>query len=68
MRVGLSSCARRPTQAAALAQAEPLVREAAAAGAQLIATPEGTNILQRNRAALFEAIQPAGGATRPSSA
>jgi predicted amidohydrolase len=46
------------TQAAALAQAEPLVRQAAADGAQLIATPEGTNILQRERARLFEAVRP----------
>ena len=46
------------TQAAALAQAEPLVRQAAAEGAQLIATPEGTNILQRERAKLFEAVTP----------
>jgi predicted amidohydrolase len=46
------------TQAAALAQAAPLVRQAAAAGAQLIATPEGTNILQRERAKLFEAVRP----------
>ncbi len=46
------------TQAAALAHATPLVREAAAAGAQLIATPEGTNILQRDKARLFEAVRP----------
>ena len=46
------------TQAAALAQAAPLVRQAAAEGAQLIATPEGANILQRDRAKLFEAVRP----------
>ena len=46
------------SQAAALAQAEPLVREAARAGARLIATPEGTNILQRDRKLLFEAVRP----------
>ena len=46
------------SQAAALAQAEPLVRAAARAGAQLIATPEGTNILQRDRKLLFEAVRP----------
>lgn len=46
------------TQAGALAQAEPLVREAARAGAQLIATPEATNILQRDRKQLFEAVRP----------
>jgi len=43
-------------QAAALAQAEPLVRQAADAGAQLICTPEGTNILQRDRAKLFDKL------------
>ena len=37
---------------AALAQAAPLIRQAAAGGARLIATPEGTNLLQRDRAAL----------------
>ena len=46
------------SQDAALAQAEPLVRRAAAAGAQFIATPEGTNILQRDKARLFEAVRP----------
>ena len=46
------------TQAAALAQAAPLVRQAAAEGAQFIATPEGTNILQRDKAKLFEAVRP----------
>ena len=46
------------SQAAALAQVAPLVREAAAGGARLIATPEGTNILQRNKARLFEALTP----------
>ncbi len=42
-------------QAAALAQAAPLVRQAAEAGARLIATPEATNILQRDRKQLFAA-------------
>jgi len=46
------------TQAAALEQAAPLVRQAASEGAQLIATPEGTNILQRERAKLFDAVRP----------
>ena len=46
------------TQAAALAQAEPLVRQAASAGAGLIATPEATNILQRDRSKLFDAVRP----------
>jgi predicted amidohydrolase len=56
LKVGLIQMRTPAAQAAALAQAEPLVREAAAKGATLIATPEGTNILQRNRAALFEQI------------
>jgi deaminated glutathione amidase len=45
-------------QAEALRQAAPLVREAASRGAQLILTPEASNILQRNRARLFEALAP----------
>ena len=50
---------RTPTlQAAALAQAEPLIRQAAGNGAQLVMTPEGTNLLQKNRAAMFEALCP----------
>ena len=44
------------TQAAALAHAAPLVRQAAASGAQFIATPEVTNIVQRNRALLVPAM------------
>lgn len=36
-------------QAEALEHVLPLVREAAAGGAKLIATPEGTNILEKNR-------------------
>ena len=44
------------TQAAALAHVEPLVREAAAKGATLIVTPECTNLVQRNRRALFAAM------------
>jgi deaminated glutathione amidase len=58
LKVGLIQLRTPATQAAALAQAEPLVREAAAKGATLIATPEGTNILQRNKSALFEQMTP----------
>jgi len=58
LKVGLVQLRTPTSQSAALAQAAPLVREAAAAGAQLIATPEGTNLLQRNKAALFEAMTP----------
>src|SRR5580700_806580 len=59
LRVGLIQLRTPADQGAALAQAEPLVREAAAKGATLIATPEGTNILQRNKTALFERMAPA---------
>ena len=44
------------TLAAALAHAAPLVRQAADQGAELIVTPEATNILQRNRTLLFEQL------------
>ncbi|QUD87409.1 carbon-nitrogen hydrolase family protein [Phenylobacterium montanum] len=47
------------SQEAALAQAEPLIREAAAKGAALIVTPEGTNILQRDRAQLLPRLRTA---------
>jgi predicted amidohydrolase len=60
LKVGLVQLRTPADQAAALAQAEPLVREAAAKGAQLIATPEGTNILQRREADLFERLAPMG--------
>lgn len=45
-------------QADALAQAAPLVREAAGGGARLIATPEATNLLQRDRTRLFASLAP----------
>ena len=38
------------TAAAGLAHVEPLIREAAAGGAKLILTPEGTNFLEQRRA------------------
>lgn len=41
---------------AALAHALPLLEQAAAQGAQLVVTPEATNILQRRRDALFAAL------------
>lgn len=43
-------------QAAALAHAAPLIREAAEGGAKLILTPEGTNILERSRDKRLEAV------------
>jgi predicted amidohydrolase len=51
-RVGLIQTRTPADQAAALAHVLPLVREAAAGGAALIATPEASNILQRDKAAL----------------
>ena len=44
------------TLAAALDHAAPLVRRAAGEGASLIITPEASNILQRDRALLFEQL------------
>jgi predicted amidohydrolase len=45
------------TQAEALAHAESLIRAAAKGGATFIATPEGTNFLQRDRARMFEILK-----------
>ena len=56
LKVGLVQMRTPADQSAALVQAEPLVRQAAGAGARLIVTPEGTNILQRDRAKLFEKL------------
>jgi len=53
MKVGLVQTRTPATHAAALAHVLPLVREAAASGARLIVTPEGTNILQKDREALL---------------
>lgn len=53
LRVGLLQTRTPASQQAALDHVLPLMREAAAAGAQLIATPEGTNILQKDREKLF---------------
>jgi len=47
------------TQDAALAQAAPLIRQAAAGGARFIATPEGTNLLQRDRAKMMDVLKDA---------
>jgi predicted amidohydrolase len=59
MKVALIQMRTPADQAAALAQAEPLIREAAAAGAEFVATPEGTNILQRERDKLFQVLKTA---------
>ncbi|MHB8285831.1 MAG: carbon-nitrogen hydrolase family protein [Caulobacteraceae bacterium] len=56
MRVGLVQLRTPMTQAESLAQVLPLVRQAADEGARFIATPEATNILQRDRAKLALAV------------
>lgn len=53
LRVGLIQTRTPATHAAALAHVTPWVRHAASEGASFIATPEGTNILQRDKAALL---------------
>jgi predicted amidohydrolase len=57
MKVALIQTRTPATPAAALAHVAPLVREAAAAGARFIATPEGTNILQKDRAQLLPQLR-----------
>jgi predicted amidohydrolase len=56
MRIGLLQLRTPATQAEALAEVLPLVRQAADQGARFIATPEATNILQRDRAKLALAV------------
>ena len=55
-RIALLQTRTPATQAEALAELEPMVRQAAAGGAVLIATPEGSNLLQRDRAKLQAAL------------
>jgi predicted amidohydrolase len=57
LRVGLVQLRTPDNQIEALAQAEPLVRRAAGEGAQLICTPEGSNILQKDRPRLIAALR-----------
>jgi len=45
-------------QSAALAHAAPLIRKAAGEGAKLIVTPEGSNLLQRDRTAMVQTMRP----------
>jgi len=59
VRVALVQTRTPATQAAALDHVVPLVRQAADAGAELILTPEGTNILQKDRERLAAALVPA---------
>ena len=57
LRVALIQTRTPASQEAALAQVTPLI-EQAAAGAQLIVTPEGSNLLQRDRAKMLAALHP----------
>jgi predicted amidohydrolase len=57
LRVGLIQTRTPATHDAALAQLAPLVREAAGQGAQFILTPEGSNVLQKDRAKLMPALR-----------
>ena len=57
MKVGLIQTRTPATHDAALAHVLPLVREAAAGGAKFIATPEGTNVLQKDRAQLLPMLK-----------
>ena len=57
MKVGLIQMRTPADQSAALSHVLPLVRDAARQGATLIATPEGSNILQKDRAKLFPALK-----------
>jgi predicted amidohydrolase len=53
VRVALIQTRTPATHAAALAHITPLIRQAAAEGARLVLTPEGTNLLQKDRAKLL---------------
>jgi predicted amidohydrolase len=58
MKVGLIQTRTPATPEAALDHVLPLVREAALAGAELIVTPEGVNLLQRDREKLLPLLRP----------
>lgn len=49
LKVALIQTRTAATPAASLAELEPLVRRAAAGGARLVVTPEGSNFLQKDR-------------------
>jgi predicted amidohydrolase len=56
LRAALIQTRTPATQAASLDQLSPLVDQAVKAGAQLIATPEASNFLQRSKAAFAEQV------------
>ncbi|HEX2800672.1 MAG TPA: nitrilase-related carbon-nitrogen hydrolase, partial [Phenylobacterium sp.] len=56
MKIALVQTRTPATLAASVAHVLPLVREAVAGGAKFIATPEGTNVLQKDRVKLASAL------------
>ena len=58
LRAALIQTRTPASQGAALEQTLPLIRQAAAEGAQLIVTPEGSNLLQRDRALMLRTLKP----------
>jgi deaminated glutathione amidase len=58
VRVGLVQTRTPATQAAALDHVAPLVRQAAEAGAAFILTPEGVNVLQKDKEKLLPTLVP----------
>ena len=58
MKVALIQTRTPATAEASLDHVLPMVRQAAAAGAQLIATPEGANLLQKDKTALLPLLRP----------
>jgi predicted amidohydrolase len=57
MKIALVQTRTPATHEAALAHVLPLVREAAVGGASFIATPEGTNVLQKDRSLLLPQLR-----------
>jgi predicted amidohydrolase len=57
MKVALIQTRTPATHVAALGHVLPMVRDAAAQGARFIATPEGTNVLQKDRDALLPMLK-----------
>jgi predicted amidohydrolase len=66
LRVGLVQLRSGVDAAANRAAATPLLREAAAAGARLIATPENTTLLNRDRSALMKVVRGEGDDAEPA--
>jgi predicted amidohydrolase len=58
LRIALIQTRTPAEQSAALEHTAPLIRQAAAAGARLVLTPEGSNLLQRDRARMLKALRP----------